>query len=116
VPDSFLTIQEVTELLRVDPQTVYNWLDRGELASVRVGKRRRRIRQADLDAFIAAGSQPASPPEGQEPAGNGSDSTDDADSPTVEATDGLEGLDRAEIVQALDAVSQAVQTLADRTR
>ena len=108
----------VAELLRVDPQTVYNWLDRGELASVRVGKRRRRIRQADLDAFIAAGFEPARA-ESQEAASDdsGSGSTHDArDGASHEPAAVLEGVDRVDIVRALDALSEAAQTLADQLR
>ena len=107
--DEFLTVQEVSDFLKVNPQTVYNWLDRGELGSVRVGKRRRRIRQADVDAFIAAGSQPAAQPEGQESAGDGSESAGAVDSPLVETADGLDGMDRTEIVSALDALSEAAR-------
>src|ERR1700760_2742501 len=37
------------------PQTVRNWLDRGELPAVRVGSRRVRVLRADLDAFLQEG-------------------------------------------------------------
>jgi excisionase family DNA binding protein len=40
-PDQFLTVAEVAELLKLNQQTVRNWIDRGELAAVRVGQRRR---------------------------------------------------------------------------
>lgn len=51
--DTFLTVAEVAELLKLDQQTVRNWIDRGDLAAVRVGQRRVRIRQSHLDAFVA---------------------------------------------------------------
>jgi excisionase family DNA binding protein len=50
----YLDVYEIAELLRVDQQTVRNWIVRGELPAIRVGGRRVRIRQDDLDAFLAA--------------------------------------------------------------
>jgi excisionase family DNA binding protein len=35
--DEFLNVAEVAELLKLNPQTIRNWLDRGELPAVRVG-------------------------------------------------------------------------------
>ena len=40
-------------MLRINPQTVRNTIDRGELAAVRVGPRRVRVRRSALDAWIA---------------------------------------------------------------
>jgi excisionase family DNA binding protein len=54
--DEFLTVDEIAGLLKVNQQTVRNWIDRGELSAVRVGARRVRVRTSDLDAFIAAGT------------------------------------------------------------
>jgi excisionase family DNA binding protein len=108
MPDEFLTVQEVSEYLKVSTQTVYNWIERGELASVRVGKRRRRIRQSDLDAFLTAGSTSAAAPE-QEP-----EPEIDEGSITAWATFGaamaettavLERTDQAELIEALDSLS-----------
>ncbi len=60
--DQFLTVNEVAAIVRVNQMTVRNWIDRGELAAVRVGARRVRIRRSDFDAFLAtapkAGRQP----------------------------------------------------------
>ena len=53
---AYLTVAEVADLLRLNPQTVRNWIDRGQLPAVRVGERRVRIRQSDLDEFLAAGA------------------------------------------------------------
>jgi excisionase family DNA binding protein len=54
VPDEFLTVREIAEHLKVNQQSVRNWIDGGELAAVWVGARRVRVRQSDLDAFLAA--------------------------------------------------------------
>ena len=55
--ETFLTVGDVAELLRLNQQTVRNWIDRGELPAVRVGPRRVRIKRSDLDRFIAAGTK-----------------------------------------------------------
>ena len=60
-PDEFLTVAEVAGLLKLNQQTVRNMIDRGDLGAVRVGKRRIRVRQSQLDAFLAAGEMPAEP-------------------------------------------------------
>ncbi len=52
---------EVAELLKVNPQTVYNTLERGNLPSVRFGPRRVRIRRSDLEQLIATSSEKARP-------------------------------------------------------
>jgi putative molybdopterin biosynthesis protein len=61
--DEFLTVAEVAGILRLNQQTVRNWIDRGELPALRVG-RRVRILRSDFNALIqsADGSRPAPPP------------------------------------------------------
>jgi excisionase family DNA binding protein len=54
--DSFLTVAEVAELLKLNQQTIRNWIDRGELRAVRVGQRRVRIRKSDLDQLLSTGT------------------------------------------------------------
>jgi excisionase family DNA binding protein len=51
--DELLTVNEVAERLKVNQQTVRNWIDRGELAAIRVGARRVRIRREDFEAYLA---------------------------------------------------------------
>jgi excisionase family DNA binding protein len=47
-------VSEIAARLKVNPQTVRNWITRNELRAVRVGARRVRILRADLDRFLAA--------------------------------------------------------------
>jgi excisionase family DNA binding protein len=54
--DEYLTVAEVATELKVNEQTVRNWIDRGELPAVRVGSRRVRVRRPDLEAFGVATS------------------------------------------------------------
>ncbi len=50
--DSFLTVAEVAETLKLNQQTVRNWIDQGSLPAVRVG-RRVRIRRSDFERLLA---------------------------------------------------------------
>ena len=63
--EPFLTVAEVAELLKLNQQTVRNWIDQGSLAAVRVG-RRVRIRRSDLDRLLEDGYQGASAPPSRE--------------------------------------------------
>jgi excisionase family DNA binding protein len=60
--DSFMTVAEVAGILRLNQQTVRNWIDRGELPAVHVG-RRVRIKRTDFDRLLDRGYTrvPASP-------------------------------------------------------
>jgi excisionase family DNA binding protein len=51
--ESFLTVAEVAELLKLNQQTVRNWIEQGSLPALRVG-RRVRIRRSDLDRLLEA--------------------------------------------------------------
>lgn len=55
VQETFWTIQEIAGLLKVNAQTVYNWVDQGTLRAVRIGSRRVRVRDSELERFIRAG-------------------------------------------------------------
>lgn len=52
--ETFLTVADVAQLLKVNQQTVRNWIDHGRLPAVRVG-RRVRIKRSDLDRILEAG-------------------------------------------------------------
>ena len=54
--EAFLTVAEVAELLKLNQQTVRNWIDAGKLPAFRVG-RRVRILRTDLDRILADGRQ-----------------------------------------------------------
>lgn len=43
--ETLLTVAEIAEWLKVNPQTVRNWIGRGELRAMRVGSRRVRVRR-----------------------------------------------------------------------
>ena len=52
--DPFLTVAEVAEMLKLNQQTVRNWIDQGSLPALRVG-RRVRIKRSDLERVLADG-------------------------------------------------------------
>jgi excisionase family DNA binding protein len=56
--DTFLTVAEVAEMLKLNQQTVRNWIDQGSLPALRVG-RRVRIRRSDLERLLEEGSTAA---------------------------------------------------------
>lgn len=53
-----LTVAEVASALRVSTMTVYRLVQAGQLPALRVG-RNYRIRQHDLDTYLASGVVPA---------------------------------------------------------
>jgi excisionase family DNA binding protein len=54
VEESFLTVAEVAEVLKLNQQTVRNWIDQGSLPALRVG-RRVRIRRSDFERILSDG-------------------------------------------------------------
>jgi excisionase family DNA binding protein len=62
--ESFLTVAEVAEMLKLNQQTVRNWIDQGSLPALRVG-RRVRIKRSDFERVLAqsytAGGHDAGP-------------------------------------------------------
>jgi len=51
-PSEFMTVAEVAELLKLNQQTIRNYVDAGRLAAIRIDDRRVRIRREDVDRFI----------------------------------------------------------------
>jgi excisionase family DNA binding protein len=52
--ESFLTVAEVAETLKLNQQTVRNWIDQGSLPALRVG-RRVRIKRSDFEHLLEQG-------------------------------------------------------------
>ena len=63
VEESYLTVAEVAEVLKLNQQTVRNWIDQGSLPALRVG-RRVRIKRSDFERVLAESYNPgaSSPP------------------------------------------------------
>ena len=102
-PESLLTVAEVAEWLKLNQQTIRNWIDAGSLPAVRVG-RRVRIKRSDLDRIVAAGYQgAAAEPSGAEPAG-----------PSAEDFWSGEPVGAADPDPDLEAASAAAEALAAR--
>ena len=55
IEESFLTVADVAEMLKLNQQTVRNWIDQGSLPALKVG-RRVRIRRSDLERVLAESS------------------------------------------------------------
>jgi excisionase family DNA binding protein len=64
--DSFLTVAEVAEMLKLNQQTVRNWIDQGSLPALRVG-RRVRIRRSDLERLLEEGYTAGAGSSGRDP-------------------------------------------------
>jgi excisionase family DNA binding protein len=65
--ETYLTVAEVAETLKLNQQTVRNWIDQGSLPALRVG-RRVRIKRSDfqriLEKSYSAGAAAPTPPAG----------------------------------------------------
>lgn len=72
VDDEFLTVAEIAELLKLNQQTLRNWIEQGQLPAVRIG-RRVRIRRSDFERLVQQGysgrSGGANPAQQQGPTG-----------------------------------------------
>jgi excisionase family DNA binding protein len=61
--EAYLTVAEVAQTLRLNQQTVRNWIDQGRLPALRIG-RRVRIKRSDFARIVDAnygGAAPAAP-------------------------------------------------------
>jgi excisionase family DNA binding protein len=64
--DEFLTVAEVAATLKLNGQTIRNWIDAGKLPAVRIGRRVRVLRR-DLDELIEGGRTTSHPAELPDP-------------------------------------------------
>lgn len=54
----YLTLQEISQMLKVHPNTLRTWDNNGTLKAVRIGvKKIRRYRRSDIDKFIKQSSK-----------------------------------------------------------
>ena len=58
--ETYLTVAEVAETLRLNQQTVRNWIDQGRLPALRIG-RRVRIKRSDFERILKTGATQAPP-------------------------------------------------------
>jgi excisionase family DNA binding protein len=70
--ETYLTVAEVAETLKLNQQTVRNWIDQGSLPALRVG-RRVRIKRSDFERILEESYSAGSAP----PSGRASPSADD---------------------------------------
>lgn len=112
--DEYLTVNEIAKHLKLNPQTIRNWIDQGRLPALRVG-RRIRIRRTDLDRVLEQG---ATAPE-QEPsnvmAAEARGELTDALEPARRLLGRRSAARRTELAERLqelaDAVAAAIQLL-----
>jgi hypothetical protein len=93
---------------------VRNWIDREELAAVRLGKRRVRVRQSELDRFIEASSSPS--PRVDESVGGDLDEMavaawTELGIALADASSALGEQDRTRLATALRSLAEAAQSL-----
>ncbi len=53
--ETYLTVAEVAAILKLNQQTIRNWIDAGQLPAIRVGQRRVRIKRSDFDRLVQRG-------------------------------------------------------------
>jgi excisionase family DNA binding protein len=118
--DEYLTVAEVAERLKLNQQTVRNWIDQGSLPAVRVG-RRVRVRRSALDSILAAGATSTIEPS---PAAFGAAEAVEQLSKALDRAYRLlrrrSAVRRAELTEGLqelaDAVATALQLVPDESR
>jgi excisionase family DNA binding protein len=55
---SVFTVNQVSELLQVSPQTIVNWIEAGKLAAYKTPGGHRRIKKSDLEDFVKKHDMP----------------------------------------------------------
>ncbi|MBV8220213.1 MAG: helix-turn-helix domain-containing protein [Solirubrobacterales bacterium] len=115
--DEYLTVQEIADRLKLNQQTIRNWIDEEKLPAVRIG-RRVRVRRVDLDAMLAQGATVEVEPQASTVApGEAVEQLTEALDRAGRLLDRLSGARRAELIEGLqqltEAVAAAVQALSD---
>lgn len=113
--EDLLTVNEIAEQLKVNPQTVRNWIDRGSLPAVRVGQRRVRVRRSDFDSFLEArvakyGGKASRP---HEASNHKPELWRELGTALAESVAALAHDDRSELIRTLRALAEAADRLAE---
>jgi excisionase family DNA binding protein len=56
--DELMTVAEIAAVLKLNQQTIRNWIDQGRLPAIRIG-RRVRIKRSDFNELLATAATPA---------------------------------------------------------
>jgi excisionase family DNA binding protein len=56
--DELMTVAEIAAVLKLNQQTIRNWIDQGKLPAVRIG-RAVRIKRADFEQLLTTAAGPA---------------------------------------------------------
>ena len=83
--DEFLTVADIARILKLNQQTVRNWIDQGSLPALRVG-RRVRVRRSDFNTLLERGRTAA--PELEESPAQGFWEGELVPGPTVDQAEG----------------------------
>jgi excisionase family DNA binding protein len=115
--DEYLTVEEIAERLRLNQQTVRNWIDDRQLRAVRIG-RRVRVARSDVERALDRGAtMPIDPGSPTVVPAEVIEELAQALEPARELLAHVTGARRADVVKALedlaDAVSTAVTALAE---
>ena len=57
--EKYLTVQEAADQLRLTKQAIWEAVDQNKLTALQFGERRMRIRQSDLDDWVARSTRAA---------------------------------------------------------
>lgn len=57
LPEQLLSLEEVAGLLKLPKSSAYELARRGDITTIRVGKKYLRVRRADFDAYVSARAQ-----------------------------------------------------------
>lgn len=115
--DEYLTVKEIAEHLKLNQQTVRNWIDNGRLPAVRIG-RRVRVRRVDIDRVLGQGATAEIEPEAS--TGSPADAIEELTEALERARRLLGRLSsarRADLAEGLqeltEAVAAAIEALSD---